>query len=58
MNEPVTKLMLLVGDFLINNKVEDATVVWLDSGENAGSVNVVIKEYRREEVKLNGKKPR
>lgn len=48
MNEPVTKLMLVVGDFLINNKIEDATVVWMDIGKNAGSVTVIIKEYRKE----------
>jgi len=47
MNEPITKLMLMVGDFLINNKVEDAIVKWKDKGENAGSVIIVIKKYKK-----------
>jgi len=48
MNKPITKLMLLIGDFLIDNHVNDATIKWKDKGENSCKVTIIINKYRKE----------
>jgi predicted nicotinamide N-methyase len=47
MNKPVTDLLLVLGDFLIDNGVEDATIKWKDKGENAGTVIIKINKYKK-----------
>lgn len=48
MNKPVTKLMLLIGDFLIDNRIEDAIIKYKDKGENSCKVTIIINKYRKE----------
>lgn len=47
MNEVMDKFMLLLGDWLINNKIEDAIVECKDEGENGGTIKITIKKYKK-----------